>query len=119
MDIHDIAPVDIDIEIAALEVERDDLKQDARTGRWGAPIAGLVIFGSGPSFMQYFSTDQMLILLSAAAIYIGITEKLRSYRFNQINSEINHLKLWLEADKSSAMRTMRVARLVEAKIPAS
>lgn len=116
MDIHDIAPVDIDSEIAALEVERDDLKQDAKWARWLIPLFGIITVSLSPSYLGFITADQTLIVIAAATVYIGITEKQRQARFNQIRSEINQLKLWVLEHHRSEFRTAAVLQTVQGQI---
>lgn len=100
-------PIDVELEIAGLEVEQLDLKRDMKANVWigGAVVAAII--GSGPSWLGYLSTAEVIPCLVGAVVYVGLAEKLNKIRLAQIHDQLVLLHLREHDEKAIPAEVFR------------
>lgn len=86
-------PVDIEFEIAGLEIERDDIRRDMRFGQWVTLGALATIYGFGPSWLGYLSKDATVSMMVGLGVLVGVFDKMNRHRLTQLHDRIIDFRL--------------------------
>lgn len=107
----DAYAVDVDVEIAGLELEIEDISRDQRFAKWVGTVIIIGVIVIGP---RYLDQTGVVALAGAVAVVSGIKEHLWRNRSRQAHDQMVALKLWAQAEHQNGRRAMRIVRSVDA-----